>query len=77
MKDFELINKGYNSVFKLNQLSIGIVVPIENYASNPIPTMKHHLERVQLIDSKMRSHNGAIWLPKHKLITSHLCNLCI
>ncbi|MEM8721072.1 MAG: LLM class oxidoreductase [Cyanobacteria bacterium P01_G01_bin.39] len=59
MKDFELINKGYNSVFKPNQLSLGIVVPIENYASNPIPTMQHHLERVQLID---RLGFKALWL---------------
>ncbi|MEM6611337.1 MAG: LLM class oxidoreductase [Cyanobacteria bacterium P01_C01_bin.72] len=50
MENFELINKGYNSVFKPNQLSVGIVVPIENYSSNPVPTMKHHLARVQLIE---------------------------
>ncbi|MEL6579735.1 MAG: LLM class oxidoreductase [Cyanobacteria bacterium J06621_12] len=59
MKDFELINKGYNSVFKPNQLSVGIVVPIEGYASNPIPTMRHHLARVQLID---RLGFKALWL---------------
>lgn len=50
MKTFEPINRGYNSVFKSKQLSIGIVVPIENYAHSPVPTMKHHLERVQLIE---------------------------
>lgn len=50
MKDFEPINKGYNNVFKPNQLSIEIVVPIENYASNSVPTMRHHLARVQLIE---------------------------
>lgn len=59
MKDFEPINKGYNSVFQPNQLSLGIVVPIENYASNPTPTMQHHLERVQLID---RLGFKALWL---------------
>ncbi|MEL6441681.1 MAG: LLM class oxidoreductase [Cyanobacteria bacterium J06621_8] len=59
MKDFELINKGYNSVFQPHQLSIGIVVPIENYASNPVPTMEHHLERVRLID---RLGFKALWL---------------
>lgn len=59
MKDFEIINKGYNNVFKPNQLSIGIVVPIENYASHPIPTMKHHLARVRLID---RLGFKALWL---------------
>lgn len=50
MSEFEPINKAYNSVFKPNQLSIGIVVPIENYDSSPVPTMKLHLERVQLIE---------------------------
>lgn len=50
MKTFEPISKGYNSVFKKNQLSIGVVVPIENYTQSPIPTMQQHLERVQLID---------------------------
>lgn len=50
MKAFQSINKGYNSVFKPNQLSIGIVVPIENYDRSPVPSMKHHLQRVQLIE---------------------------
>lgn len=50
MKDFEKINKAYNSVFKPNELSIGIVVPIENYAQSPVPTMKHHLKRVKLVE---------------------------
>ena len=59
MKDFETINKAYNSVFKANQLSVGIVVPIENYAQSPVPTMKHHLARVQLID---RLGFKALWL---------------
>ena len=51
MKEFEKINSGYNRVFKPNQLSIGIVVPIENYAQSAVPTMQHHLERVQLVES--------------------------
>ena len=50
MKDFEFINKGYNSVFKTNRLSLGIVIPIENYAEHPVPEMKDHLELVQLVD---------------------------
>ncbi len=50
MKKFEQINKAYNDVFKAQQLSIGIVIPIENYAQSPVPTMKDHLERVQLIE---------------------------
>ena len=50
MKNFEPINKAYNSVFKPNQLSIGIVVPIENYAHSTVPTMIDHVKRVQLIE---------------------------
>lgn len=50
MKVFEPINKGYNSVFKAGQLSLGIVIPIERYTQSPVPSMKRHLERVQLID---------------------------
>lgn len=50
MNAFEKINRGYNSVFKQNQLSIGLVVPIENYAQNPVPSMKNHLKRVQFAE---------------------------
>lgn len=50
MKAFEPINKAYNKVFIPNELSIGIVVPIEEYAHSAIPKMEKHLERVQLIE---------------------------
>jgi len=50
MKNFESINRAYNTVFKPNKLSLGIVVPIENYAQHTVPTMKDHLQRVQLIE---------------------------
>ncbi len=50
MKNFQAINKGYNTVFKPNKLSLGIVVPIENYSQSSVPSMQHHLERVQLIE---------------------------
>lgn len=48
--DFARINPGYNSVFQIEKLSLGIVVPIEHYAGGPIPRLKNHLERVQLVD---------------------------
>lgn len=48
---FESINKGYNNIFKQDQLSIGVVVPIENYSNSAIPTMQAHLERVQFIEA--------------------------
>ena len=50
MREFEPINEGYNNVFKPNQLSIGVVVPIENYSVGSLPTMNQHLERVKLIE---------------------------
>lgn len=50
MSSFENINSGYNSVFKPNRLSIGVVVPIENYGQNAVPSMMHHVKRVQLIE---------------------------
>lgn len=50
MNQFEQINKGFNKVFRLGKLSLGIVIPIENYAQSPIPALKNHLERVQLVE---------------------------
>ncbi|MEL7118343.1 MAG: LLM class oxidoreductase [Bacteroidota bacterium] len=50
MKAFESINKAYNNVFQPNELSLGIVVPIENYANSPVPSMQDHLQRVQLVE---------------------------
>lgn len=50
MKTFEPINKAYNEVFKPDELSIGLVVPIEHYGQHTVPTMHHHLERVKLIE---------------------------
>lgn len=50
MNGFEKINKAYNSVFQPDQLSIGVVIPIENYAKSSVPTMAHHLKRVKLIE---------------------------
>lgn len=50
MKDFKKINKGFNCVFRPGKLSVGIVIPIENYESGPIPGMKDHLEKVKLVE---------------------------
>ena len=47
---FEPINRGYNWVFQRQQLSLGVVVPIERYANGPVPTMAQHLERVQQVE---------------------------
>lgn len=62
MKDtvpFTAINPAYNQVFKSGRLSIGLVVPIENYPNDAVPTMAHHIERVQMAEELGFS---AIWL---------------
>lgn len=56
---FQELNTAYNKVFKPNHLSVGLVVPIENYASTSTPQMKQHLQRVQLAESLGFS---AVWL---------------
>lgn len=43
---FEPINRGYNAVFRPGRMSIGLVVPIENYERGPVPTMKHYVRRI-------------------------------
>ncbi|WNM58029.1 LLM class oxidoreductase [Candidatus Nitrospira allomarina] len=56
---FQSINRGYNSVFRANRLSLGLVVPIENYTKGPVPEMHRHIERVQLAEALGFS---AVWL---------------
>ncbi|MEM7044179.1 MAG: LLM class oxidoreductase [Pseudomonadota bacterium] len=56
---FQAINRGYNAVFKPGRLSIGLVVPIETYATGPVPAMTRHIERVQLAENLGFS---AVWL---------------
>lgn len=56
---FKPINRGYTTVFQPNRLSIGLVVPIENNAHNPVPTLERHLDRVQLAEELGFS---AVWL---------------
>ena len=56
---FQSINRGYNSVFRPNRLRLGLVVPIETYESGSVPTMKDHIERVQLAEKLGFS---AVWL---------------
>ena len=56
---FQSINNGYNSVFHLGRLSIGLVVPIESYSLGAVPTLDRHIERVQLAEKLGFS---AIWL---------------
>lgn len=50
MKTFESINNGYNNTFRPDQLSLGVVVPVENYDRSPVPKMKDHLSKVLLVE---------------------------
>lgn len=56
---FEPINRGYDSVFHPDRLTLGVVVPMETYATGPVPTMTRHLERVRLVEEL---GYAAIWL---------------
>lgn len=56
---FRPINRGYNAVFRPNRLSLGLIVPLENYDFNPVPNLQRHVERVQLAESL---GFAAIWL---------------
>lgn len=58
-KEFKPINKAYNSVFKPNKLSIGLVSPIESYTYDSIPTMENHIQNAQLAEKLGFS---ALWL---------------
>lgn len=56
---FQVMNAGYNAVFKLGRMSIGLVAPIEEYSSSPIPTMQGHIEHIKLAEELGFS---SIWL---------------
>ncbi|MEM7257700.1 MAG: LLM class oxidoreductase [Pseudomonadota bacterium] len=56
---FRSINTAYNTVFTMGRLSLGLVVPIETYATSDTPPMHQHVERVQLAETLGFS---AVWL---------------
>ncbi|MEM9137597.1 MAG: TIGR03571 family LLM class oxidoreductase, partial [Cyanobacteria bacterium P01_F01_bin.42] len=56
---FRSINRGYNSVFQMNRLSLGLVVPLEAYPTSPVPTMQRHVERIRLAEAL---GFAAVWL---------------
>ncbi|GHA01150.1 N5,N10-methylene tetrahydromethanopterin reductase [Arenicella chitinivorans] len=57
--DFQTINTAFARVFQSGQLSLGVVVPIENYSASPVPTMQDHVARVQLAE---KLGFAAVWL---------------
>ena len=59
LTSFPSINPGYDATFRANRLSIGLVAPLEAYATSPTPTMTRHLERVRLAEALGFS---AVWL---------------
>ncbi len=56
---FPQINRAYGETFQPNRLTIGLVVPLEAYASDPAPKLERHIERAQLADQLGYS---ALWL---------------
>lgn len=56
---FQSINPGYDRVFREGRMSLGLVAPLETYATGPVPSMTRHLERIQLAEELGFS---AIWL---------------
>lgn len=56
---FPRLNRGYSQLFRPGQLTVGLVVPIENYADGPLPSLTDHVERVQLAEAL---GFGAVWL---------------
>lgn len=49
--DFAPLNRAYQRVFKSGQLTLGLVVPIENYGNAAVPGLEAHLQRVQLAEA--------------------------
>ncbi|MEM7522424.1 MAG: LLM class oxidoreductase [Pseudomonadota bacterium] len=47
---FADINTAYRDVFQPNRMTVGVVAPIETYATRAEPTMARHLERAHLAD---------------------------
>ncbi|MDV7145857.1 LLM class oxidoreductase [Tropicimonas sp. TH_r6] len=52
-------NAGFNATFRPGKLSVGLVVPLETYATGPVPEMVRHVERVQLAE---KLGFEALWL---------------
>lgn len=58
-RPFPVINRAYNSVFRQNRLSIGLVLPLEAYEVGAEPTLKNHLETARLAE---QLGFAALWL---------------
>ncbi|MDG4674854.1 LLM class oxidoreductase [Shinella sp. 838] len=59
MRNFQTLNRAYNTVFRPGRLSVGLVVPLDPHGHDPVPDLTRHIERAQLADSLGFS---ALWL---------------
>ena len=57
--EFPARNRGYRQVFRPHRLSLGLVVPVEATADQPIASMSHHMARAQQAEALGFS---ALWL---------------
>ncbi|MEM8492764.1 MAG: LLM class oxidoreductase [Pseudomonadota bacterium] len=57
--EFDRINPAYTRVFQASQLTVGLVVPVENYAHQPAPNMDGQVEAIQQAEALGFS---ALWL---------------
>ena len=58
-ESFPKLNRAYNTAFRPERLSLGLVLPLKSYADSPTPNMARHVERARLADSLGFS---ALWL---------------
>ena len=56
---FQPLNKGYNAVFQVGQMSLGLVIPLEAYPDGPVPTMIEQIDKIRLAEELGFS---AVWL---------------
>jgi len=59
MQHFRQINRAFAKTFAPAGLTIGLVVPLEAHANDPVPTLERHVERARLADELGFS---ALWL---------------
>lgn len=59
MTAFPKLNRAYEAVFQWQKLSVGLVVPLERYATSAVPKLERHLQRARLAEDLGFS---AIWL---------------
>lgn len=50
IQEFRRINRAYDQVFQPENLTLGLVVPLEAHGITPVPTLERHLERAQMAD---------------------------